>query len=205
MDYGLIKASQRLSELELKVAIDGWSVEVYWFRAMIKERDWFIRRHTHGTFEFHFAAKGDCLLELDGGAFPVPEGSFYITAPDVYHSQLRGASEGFVEYSLNCDLKPLVPEAAGRLDGIARLRSAFLRAPCEPRPDASGAIELFEAALREADSRLPGSGSSWPAPAPSTRARRRRARRTRRAPRAAWRASRASWRTTFGRGSRPPI
>lgn len=156
MDYGLIKASQRLSELELKVAIDGWSVDVYWFRAMIKERGWFIRRHTHGTFEFHFAAKGDCLLELDSGTFPVAEGCFYVTAPDVYHAQRGGASGEFVEYSLNCDLRPLLPEAASRVDGIARLRSAFLGSPCSPRADGNGAIALFEAALREADERQPG-------------------------------------------------
>ena len=156
MDYGLIKASQRLSEIELKVAIDDWSVDVYWFRAMIKERDWFIRRHTHGTFEFHFAAKGDCLLELDSGTFPVREGCFYVTAPEVYHTQRRGESEEFVEYSLNCDLRPLVPEAASRVDGISRLRAAFLRESCEPRSDTNGAIALFEGALREADARLPG-------------------------------------------------
>jgi AraC-like DNA-binding protein len=156
MDHGLIKASQRLSELELKVSIDGWSVEVYWFRAMIKERDWFIRRHMHGTFEFHFAAKGDCVLELDAGTYPVPEGCFYVTAPEVYHTQRRGASGEFVEYSLNCDLKPLVPEAASLVDGISRLRSTFLLAPCVPRPDENGAIPLFEAALIEADARKPG-------------------------------------------------
>jgi AraC-like DNA-binding protein len=156
MDYGLIKASQRLSELELKVAIDGWSVDVYWFRAMMKEKDWSIRRHTHGTFEFHFAAKGDCVLALDGESYPVPEGSFYVTAPDVHHEQRRGASEEFVEYSLNCDLRPLSPEAAKRKEGVAALRDAFLRAACLPRPDSNGAISLFTDALREADRRLPG-------------------------------------------------
>ena len=156
MDRGLIKASQRLSEIELKVSIEGWSVVVFWFRAMIKERDWFIRRHTHGTFEFHFAAKGDCVLELDSGSHPVTAGSFYITGPEVYHAQRRGASEEFVEYSLNCDLRPLSAEAASRTDGISRLRSTFLRAGGEPRPDANGAIALFEEALREADGREAG-------------------------------------------------
>jgi AraC-like DNA-binding protein len=156
MDYGLIKASQRLSEIDLKIEIDGWAVEVRWFRAMIKERSWLIRRHAHKTFELHFAARGDCRLEIDGREFPVPEGSFYVTAPDVYHVQRNGSSGEFVEYSLNCDLRPLYPEAAARKTGISWLRSAILRAPCQPSPDRDGVLALFGEALREADLRLPG-------------------------------------------------
>lgn len=155
MDYGLIKASQRLSELELKILIDGYVVNVYWFRVMFKEHEWLIRRHAHSTFEFHFIARGDCEVILDDRSFIAPAGTFFLSAPDVYHTQRPGTLPELVEYSLNCDIRKTAAAPDGPSDMIGWLRKVFLSTPPGLVPDSHGAIALFDAALREADRRLP--------------------------------------------------
>jgi len=58
MDHALIKASHHLAELDIRVPVSGHLVRVCWFRVMLKEGDWFIKRHAHTTYEFHFIARG---------------------------------------------------------------------------------------------------------------------------------------------------
>jgi AraC-like DNA-binding protein len=156
VERDLIKASERLSELNIRIHEDGYSIVVQWFRLMFKEGDWLIRRHAHSTFEFHFIARGDCLVETEGSSFLAKEGSFFLTAPGVYHAQKPGESPELVECSLNCEIrKPAVP--LGSESGeIGWLDSVFRDAPCIPVQDSFGALGLFDSALREADRRLPG-------------------------------------------------
>lgn len=156
MDYRLIKASQRLSEIGIRLELDGYGVDVYWFRVMFKERDWFIRRHAHSTFEFHFIARGECEVETDGGNFRIGAGSFFLSAPGVYHCQRQTETSELVEYSLNCDLRRYDAPATCVGAEIARLRAIFVGAPCAPVPDAFGAIALFDQALHEAAQRPVG-------------------------------------------------
>jgi hypothetical protein len=54
----LMKASRRLSELDLKVTSDNLLLEILWFRLMSMGADQVINRHTHSTYEFHFIASG---------------------------------------------------------------------------------------------------------------------------------------------------
>ena len=105
MDYELIKASRRLSELEISVELDGCAVDVHWFRVMQKEGVWTIPRHTHSSFEFHIIARGECAVDTDFGSFLVSAGNFYLTAPGVYHEQRSVGGHEFVEYSLDCSLR----------------------------------------------------------------------------------------------------
>jgi AraC-like DNA-binding protein/mannose-6-phosphate isomerase-like protein (cupin superfamily) len=156
VDYGLIKASQRLSEIEIKLEMDGYAVDVYWFRIMFKEQDWYIRRHAHSTYEFHIIARGECEVETDEGSFRIGAGSFFLTAPGVYHTQRPTESPALVEYSLNCDLRRLSAPRTSVGAELARLRNVFLHAPCMPISDTTGLLKLFEHALREADQRQNG-------------------------------------------------
>lgn len=157
VERGLIKASQRLSELPIRIQEDGYAVVVQWFRLMFKEGgDWLIRRHAHSTFEFHFIARGNCLVETEGRSFLAGEGTVFLTAPGVYHAQKPGGSPELVEYSLNCEIRTPAAPAAESAGELGWLHEAFRSAPCAPVSDPFGAFALFETALREADRRLPG-------------------------------------------------
>lgn len=157
MDHGLIKASHHLSELDIRVPVSGHLVRVCWFRAMFKEGDWFIRRHAHATYEFHFIARGECEVIHDGGAFRIGAGSFFLTGPEVHHSQRPSGTGELVEYSLNCEItaSPQGAPGSGNAD-IAWLLSVLRHAPCAALVDGHGALALFQAALDEADRRQPG-------------------------------------------------
>jgi len=156
VERDLIKASQRLSELDIRIHEDGYLIVVQWFRMMFKQGDWLIRRHAHSTFEFHFIASGDCLVEVEGRSFDAGAGCFFLTGPGVYHAQKPGRSPELVEYSLNCEIRRPAAAAEGGSGGIGWLHEVLLEAPCAPTPDSYGAFPLFETALREADRRLPG-------------------------------------------------
>lgn len=144
----LVKASRKLSELDLSFQIDNLLVEVLWFRVMIQTKDWNIKRHTHSTFEFHFIASGACRVHLDDDRFQVETGEFYLTAPGVYHEQSGTGRDGLIEYSINCNLKPL-DDTPSEIYQILK----FLKdSPCKKLPDRGGVIDLFNQALQEADS-----------------------------------------------------
>ncbi|MCX7030917.1 MAG: AraC family transcriptional regulator [Spirochaetes bacterium] len=157
MDHALIKASHHLSELDIRVPMFGYLIRVCWFRIMFKEGDWFIRRHAHTTYELHFIARGECEVIHDEGSFRVGAGSFFLTGPEVHHSQRPSGTGELVEYSLNCEIEaaPQGTPESGNAE-MAWLFSILRRAPCAAVPDGHGAVALFETALREADRRLPG-------------------------------------------------
>ena len=146
MKFDLIKASKRLSELELHIKSDNLVMDVLWFRAMVLEGEWNIPRHTHSTYEFHFIFSGSCIVVLDGEEFVVNAGEFYLTAPSVYHEQKSSGLERFVEYSINCDLK-LAEDIPSEAEHIL---SVLAKSPCRPVKDSTGIMKLFNKALDEA-------------------------------------------------------
>lgn len=156
MDYELIKASRRLSELDISLDINGCIIDVHWFRVMRKEGNWKIPRHSHSTFEFHIISRGSCMVQTDTGAFPVREGGFYLTAPGVHHAQFSLENDGIVEYSLDCDFRFRRDAASSE---ISSLHEFFSQAPCIPFPDTHDARGLFEQALTEAYHHRAGYGT----------------------------------------------
>lgn len=152
MKFDLIKASKRLSELELKVVCDNLFIDVVWFRAMVNRDEWIIKRHMHSSYEFHFITSGCCRVLYDDGEFFVNEGEFYVTAPFVYHEQSSINNEEFIEYCLNCDLKLIedIPSEASHIISVLN--------KCSPKPvkDSNGAAKLFHKALNEAFNRRLG-------------------------------------------------
>ncbi|MDR0554261.1 MAG: AraC family transcriptional regulator [Treponema sp.] len=157
MDRRLIRASQRLSEPRIVISVDGYLIEVFWFRAMIKNGgDWFIRRHAHSTYEFHFCAQGECLVETDTASFRVEEGFFYLSSPGVYHVQRPANSGEFVEYSLNCNIRRLEGPRQSVGKELEQVLALFSSSPCFPAADRFGAAALFNQALEEAEQRRLG-------------------------------------------------
>jgi len=144
MDFDIMKASGKLSELDLKIVSGNMRINVLWFRVMQCNSYNFIKRHKHSTFEFHFVYAGSSRVELDDGGFTVHAGEFYITAPGIYHQQHN--NKGYVEFSLNCELTYADeedPEAKYIIDTLNN-------AGCRPYKDTAGALELFCKALEEA-------------------------------------------------------
>ncbi len=153
----LLKASNKLSALNLKIPFENYMADILWFRAMRQDgEDWRINRHTHSSFEFHFVAAGRCRVILDGGMFAAGAGTFYITAPGVFHEQIPESGAEYVEYSLNCDfhetdIQGLKTEYTGEVRTETDLILETLKlAPCRAYSDEYGIIPLFEEALKEA-------------------------------------------------------
>ena len=150
MDYELNKASRRLSELPFTIELSGFTIEVKWLRVMQKSGQWIIPRHAHSSFEFHIIARGICIVTTDTNSFTAKAGSFYLTAPGVYHEQCNYDEGDLIEYSLDCTFHPRRESATQEPSEWSQLHSFFLAAPCTSFKDTSGVISLFEQALDEA-------------------------------------------------------
>ncbi|MDR2535197.1 MAG: AraC family transcriptional regulator [Treponema sp.] len=156
MDPALIRASQRLSETPIIIVLEGYTIEVYWFRVMIKEGDWYIRRHAHSTYEFHFCAQGECMVDTDANSFLVKDGYFYLSSPGTYHTQRPANKLEFIEYSLNCNMRKTEEPKSSLAKEQSRIFSIFSNAPCLPTADRFGILSLFRQALVEAEQRKLG-------------------------------------------------
>ncbi len=153
----LFKASNKLSALDLRIPLEGYLAEILWFRVMHQEGDWHINRHTHSSYEFHFVAKGKSRVLLDDGVFVAEAGTFYITAPGVFHEQGSEKGSVYTEYSLNCDFQKISQlqtkpdETADSVKTEMDLIIETLKlAPCRSYPDKYSIAKMFEEALREA-------------------------------------------------------
>lgn len=156
MDFDIAKASDRLSELDIKFSSGEFKIEVIWFRVFTAAGSWNISRHKHSTYEFHFIADGSCIVRLDASEFTVSAGEFYLTAPGVYHEQVGIGNAGLTEYSLNCDIDLLSDSPSEAVHLLEILNST----PCRLFRDTTGIIELFRKALEEAYYRRTGSLNS---------------------------------------------
>jgi len=141
----VIKASDKLSRLNLKLDMENYLIDILWFRVMEHNGNWCIKRHTHSSYEFHFVAEGQCKVILDSGQFIAKEGQFYLTPPEIYHEQ-RDYGEKYTEYSINCDFfkkQQQITEA----DVLFEILSL---ATCKAFNDKYNILSLFNTALEEA-------------------------------------------------------
>ena len=156
MDTELNKASRRLSELTISIDLCGFLIDIQWMRVMQKTGRWNIPRHAHSSFEFHFIARGGCMVETDERSFIVGPGSFYLTGPGAYHQQSSHGEDGLVEYSLDCTFHARKENQLSCNTELDRLHAFLLKAPCMPVKDTTGIIPLYEQALTEALERKAG-------------------------------------------------
>lgn len=165
MDFDIMKASERLSELELKITSGNLYINVLWFRVMRCNSENIIERHTHSAYEFHFVYKGSSDVSLDTDTFTVHDSEFYVTTPGVYHRQHN--SNGYIEFSLSCELGlteelPDRPDINGNRTDEAdhytndyyseafHIIHVFNNYNCMPVKDSAGVLEIFYKALSEA-------------------------------------------------------
>lgn len=146
MEFDILKASEELSKLDIKISTSNMIIEVLWFRVMKNIGEWKINRHRHSSFEFHFIASGGCKVLLDDGEFEVNGGEFYVTAPGVYHTQISNHNEEYIEYSLNCDINII----EGIISEEKHLVDVLKISQCMPHKGINHIIKLFQTALEEA-------------------------------------------------------
>lgn len=65
---------------------------------------WAVEPHSHTGFEFHFVVSGKGRLFLNGAEHMLSEDVFYITGPDVIHSQVSEAEGSQEEYGFTVDI-----------------------------------------------------------------------------------------------------
>ncbi|MCM1991821.1 AraC family transcriptional regulator [Oceanirhabdus seepicola] len=146
MEFDILKASEELSKLDIKINTGNMNIDILWFRVMKKIGEWKIKRHRHSSFEFHFIASGGCKVIHDNGEFHVNSGEFYITAPGVYHTQISNHNEEYVEYSLNCDIN-IIEET---ISEEKQLFDILKNSQCIQHKGINHINELFKTALEEA-------------------------------------------------------
>jgi YesN/AraC family two-component response regulator len=139
-------ASGMLSQLNIKVHMDNYVVDVKHFRVSDMSEDRPVKRHTHSSFEYHIIKSGRCRVKLDNSAFEANAGEFYLTAPGVYHEQIALSSGGYIEYSLNCEII-LSENYSSETDNIVDI---LTQTECKPFKDTQNIIRLFEQSLYEA-------------------------------------------------------
>lgn len=146
IEIDLEKASQNLSELEIKFNSGNLYIEVNWFRHASWRGKWMVNRHSHSSYEFHFIVSGRCMVILDDNQFEVTPGEFYLNPPGVSHIQKNIEGEEHSEYCLCCDLNPLSDMDCEE----TYIYKIFNEAACKPIKDSCDLIGLFEKALNEA-------------------------------------------------------
>lgn len=65
---------------------------------------WAVEPHSHTGFEFHFVNSGKGRLCLNGAEHMLSEDVFYITGPDVIHSQTSENEGSQEEYGFTLDI-----------------------------------------------------------------------------------------------------
>lgn len=144
----VLKASDKLSRIDLSLNIDGLKVNILWFRVMEQTHvQWLINRHTHSSYEFHFVESGACRVQLDNYEYTAQAGEFYLTAPHVYHQQSGLGDDIYIEYCINCEIPPLSSTCTEGDILFAVFDDEFHAAV----KDRYGATKYFSEALREAD------------------------------------------------------
>jgi len=66
-----------------------------------------IRFHKHSEYEFHFIPRGKGTVIMEDYTFPVHEGQFYLTGPNVMHQQEADQRDPMDELCLHIDIVPL--------------------------------------------------------------------------------------------------
>lgn len=137
------KASHKLSQLDLKFSKGSYDIEMYWFRMMTVDHNWYIGRHTHSAYEFHFVAEGMSSVKTDTDEFIVKEGQFYLTKPGEYHEQVNIDGKRYVEYCMHCQIT-LNNKASTEDILIYKILNESL---CQAYDDLNGIIKRFEEVL----------------------------------------------------------
>ncbi|REE70662.1 AraC-like DNA-binding protein [Paenibacillus taihuensis] len=126
-----------------------------------------VRFHKHSEYEFHFIPRGKGTVILDDIVYPLQEGVFYLTGPNVLHQQEADAREAMDELCLHIDIVPMKEseDEASWGDPWERHEAescinALNGLPLRPHVDQYNAMSWFLTAYRAWNEGQPGAFST---------------------------------------------
>ncbi|BBH21141.1 hypothetical protein Back11_24860 [Paenibacillus baekrokdamisoli] len=126
-----------------------------------------IRFHKHSEYEFHFIPRGKGTVIMEDTLYPLHEGLFYLTGPNVMHQQEADAKEAMDELCLHIDIIKLdeIDSAAEWGDQWERHEAqmcvkALNALPLRPLADQYNAMSWFLSAYRAWNEGQPGAFST---------------------------------------------
>jgi len=66
---------------------------------------WHYELHTHSGYELHFIRSGEGTMTVNDREYKINPGTFYITGPDIPHSQIADPVNPMEEFCLNMEIK----------------------------------------------------------------------------------------------------
>lgn len=93
-----------LERLDLKLHWGCYEIRVLRFHLTSFDPKKVIGFHKHSEYEFHFIPRGRGKVILVNEEYPLTEGMFYLTGPDVMHYQEASADESMEELCLHIDI-----------------------------------------------------------------------------------------------------
>ncbi|MFC4808359.1 helix-turn-helix domain-containing protein [Paenibacillus sp. GCM10023250] len=126
-----------------------------------------VRLHKHSEYEFHFIPRGKGTVVMEDNVYPLHEGLFYLTGPNVIHQQEADAREAMDELCLHIDIVPIKEseqEASWGDPWERHEAEACIRAldnlPRRPHVDQYNAMAWFLTAYRAWNEGQPGAFST---------------------------------------------
>ncbi len=113
---------------------------------------WFVKNHSHSSYELHFIPHGKGRLTANRKNYDITPGTFYLTGPGVYHEQKTDVSLPMAEYCINFDFKLL--RSSGKSDNIPEIEVNELVEILKGTnfwfgKDEFGSVDLFEKVYHE--------------------------------------------------------
>ncbi len=125
-----------------------------------------IRFHKHSEYEFHFIPRGKGTVIMEDTEYPLHEGLFYLTGPNVIHQQEADAKEAMDELCLHIEITKLTQVESTDWGGQWERHEAEMcikaldALPLKPLADQYNAMAWFLTAYRAWNEGQPGAFSS---------------------------------------------
>ncbi len=94
-----------LSENSVRLQDGGAQMSLLFVNYEPPRYPWHTKNHCHNNFELHFIPDGYGTLRVEGRAYSIVPGTFYITGPGVYHEQASDANQPMTEYCVGLDIR----------------------------------------------------------------------------------------------------
>lgn len=142
-----IKDIDNLSNIDLKVKMDNVIINVFCYKVIVNEGDWYIDRYINTTIDIFFVRSGSCKINLAGkDEFIVRQGEFFIIPPGIPYRQISIGTEPCVRYYMRCDIDFISNKHSEAQEVVKVLREAI----CRSIKDSMSAIKYFDDILNEA-------------------------------------------------------
>lgn len=156
----LIKATTGPMQLDIQITLGNFRLKISQLHKVIPNVNWQVEEHFETTnFEIHIIPYGKGFINIEGEDFEVSGGQFYITGPNVKHSQISDKDNPMAEYNITLNIEEInsdLNEKEISDKEIAQLRKALSKVYKYAFNDAYGVTEKYEEIFSEVENHLPG-------------------------------------------------